>query len=94
LRSRIAASVPTGGLSQATTAITPRTSLPSRCRHTPSLVVSRPISEYRISGVPLRCPSEIPPAKLGSMTRTGRSAPVTRRLSSAWIASTFAGTPA
>ena len=32
LCSRIAASVPTGGLSQATTAITPRTSLPSRCR--------------------------------------------------------------
>ncbi len=94
LCSRIAASVPTGGLSQATTAITPRMSLPSRCRQTPSLVVSRPISEYRISGVPLRCPSEIPPAKLGAMTRTGRSLSVTRRRSSAWIASTFAGTPA
>ena len=94
LCSRIAASVPTGGLSQATTAMAPRTSLPSRCRQTPSLVVSRPISEYRISGVPLRCPSEIPLAKLGAMTRTGRSLSVTRRRSSAWIASTFAGTPA
>jgi hypothetical protein len=52
-----------GGLSQATTAITPRRSLPSRWRQTPSLVVSRPISGYRISGVPLRCPSEIPPAR-------------------------------
>jgi hypothetical protein len=44
--------------------------------------------------VPLRCPSEIPPAKFGAITRTGRSASTTRRRNSAWIASTFAGTPA
>jgi hypothetical protein len=61
LRSMIAAVAPTGGLSHATTATRPRMSLPSKCRDRPSFVVSRPMSEYRICGVPLRWPSEIPP---------------------------------
>ena len=43
--SRIAASVPTGGLSQATTATTPATSLARRCTSIVSWTSSRPISE-------------------------------------------------
>ncbi len=40
-----AASVPTGGLSQATTAMVPASPLALRCSQTLSLVTSRPISE-------------------------------------------------
>ncbi len=39
------ASVPTGGLSQATTAMTPSSPLALRCSQTVSCVTSRPISE-------------------------------------------------
>ena len=60
LCSSIAASVPTGGLSQATTAMTPFTSLPFRCMSTLSLVTSRPISEKRMRSVPFSCPSDTP----------------------------------
>ena len=40
-----AARVPTGGLSQATTAIVPSNPVALRCSHRASLVTSRPISE-------------------------------------------------
>ena len=59
LCSSSAASVPTGGLSQATTAIVPARPVASRCSHSASCVTSRPINEYRISRVPLRMPSEV-----------------------------------
>ena len=45
LRSRTAASVPTGGLSHATTAISPCTSFAFRCASIASFASSRPISE-------------------------------------------------
>ena len=45
LCSSSAASVPTGGLSQATTAIVPARPVALRCSQTESLVTSRPISE-------------------------------------------------
>ena len=60
LCSRIAASVPTGGLSQATTAISPATLLALRCRSMFSLTSSRPINEKRMQSVPFSCPSETP----------------------------------
>ena len=45
LCSSIAAAVPTGGLSQATTAMVPSKPLALRCSQTESWVTSRPISE-------------------------------------------------
>ena len=45
LCSKIADKVPTGGLSQATTAITPSKPVALRCSHIESLVTSLPISE-------------------------------------------------
>ena len=45
LCSNIAASVPTGGLSQATTAIRPSTPEALKCSESESFVTSRPISE-------------------------------------------------
>ena len=50
LCSRIAASVPTGGLSHATTATSPAMRLAFRCMSMFSLTSSRPISEKRIEG--------------------------------------------
>ena len=64
LCSKIAAKVPTGGLSQATTATTPSTPVALKCSHTLSLVTSLPIREYRISFVPFLMPSEV--ARLNS----------------------------
>ena len=40
-----AAGVPTGGLSQATTAMVPARPVASRCSHSASCVISRPIRE-------------------------------------------------
>ena len=51
--------VPTGGLSQATTAIVPSKPLALKCSQIASLVTSRPISEYLISLVPFLMPSEV-----------------------------------
>ena len=45
LCSKIAARVPTGGLSQATTAIVPSNPLAERCSQIESFVTSRPINE-------------------------------------------------
>ena len=45
LCSSSAARVPTGGLSQATTAIVPARPVALRCSHSASFVTSRPISE-------------------------------------------------
>ena len=59
LCSKIAASVPTGGLSHATTAITPSSPVALRCSDKLSLVTSLPIREYRISFVPFLIPSEV-----------------------------------
>ena len=59
LCSKTAASVPTGGLSHATTAITPSNPEALKCSHIESFVTSRPIKEYLISLVPLRIPSEV-----------------------------------
>ena len=93
LCSNRAATVPTGGLSQATTATRPATRLAARCRDTASFTSSRPISEYRISGVPLSWPSDTPRVKAGAIKRTARSSPAIRRDIAACTAATFAWTP-
>ena len=59
LCSRIAARVPTGGLSHATTAMVPSRPDALKCSHNVSLVTSLPIREYRISLVPFLIPSEV-----------------------------------
>ena len=59
LCSNTAAKVPTGGLSQATTAITPSNPEALKCSHIESFVTSRPIKEYLISLVPFRMQSEV-----------------------------------
>ena len=59
LCSKIAAKVPTGGLSQATTAITPSKPVALKCSQMESFVTSLPIKEYRISLVPFLIPSEV-----------------------------------
>ena len=64
LCSRIADKVPTGGLSQATTAIMPSTPVALRCSQMLSLVTSLPIREYLISLVPFLIPSDV--ARLNS----------------------------
>ena len=60
LCSRTAASVPTGGLSHATTATRPFTSFACRWASIESFASSRPIREYRMRSVPFSCPSDTP----------------------------------
>ena len=60
LFSSTAASVPTGGLSQATTAMRPATPFAARWTSATSWTSSRPIRENRICGVPLSWPSDTP----------------------------------
>ena len=93
LCSRIAASVPTGGLSHATTAISPAMLLAFRCRSMFSLTSSRPINEKRMQGVPLSCPSETPIVYAGAISRTASSSLRTRSDRAVWMAATFASTP-
>ena len=83
LCSRIAASVPTGGLSHATTAISPAMLFAFRCRSMLSFTSSRPINEKRIPGVPFSCPSETPIVYAGAISRTARSSLRTRSDSAA-----------
>ena len=93
LFSSTAATVPTGGLSQATTATSPATLLAARWTSAMSWTSSRPTRENRICGVPLSWPSETPRVKAGGINRTGRSSAAMRRWSAAWTAWTFCGTP-
>ena len=93
LCSRIAASVPTGGLSHATTAISPAMLFAFRCRSMLSFTSSRPINEKRIPGVPFSCPSETPIVYAGAISRTARSSLRTRSDSALWTAATFPSTP-
>ena len=91
--SRMAASVPTGGLSQATTAIRPATPLAARWTSATSWTSSRPIKENRICGVPLSCPSDTPRVKAGAISRNPSLSSAMRRCSAACTACTLAVTP-
>ena len=93
LFSKTAATVPTGGLSQATTATTPATLLAARWTSATSWTSSRPTRENRIWGVPLSWPSETPRVNTGGISLTARSSSAMRRERAAWTACTFWGTP-
>ena len=93
LFSSTAATVPTGGLSQATTATSPATLFAARWTSATSWTSSRPTRENRIWGVPLSWPSETPRVKAGGISLTARSSAAMRRDSAAWTACTFWGTP-
>ena len=88
-----AATVPTGGLSHATTATSPATWLAAMWTEAASLTSSRPMSENRICGVPLSCPSDTPTVKAGAISRFDLSSSAMRRDMASWTAATFSWTP-